>query len=137
MYPIFFADITQGKIKFEHGQRNEFDLYLRTLEGAHVEIIVRKWCKRRSNQENRYYWGVIIKLCAEHFGYDADEMHEAFKYKFLFVPAEKENDLPRCQSTARLNTVVFEDYLERIRNFMLIEHEFKIPLPNEVEMELQ
>ena len=131
--PIFTADIIDGKIKFESEQRRNFDLYLKSLEGHQVEVVVRKWYKRRSNQENKYYWGVVVKLCAEFFGYDADEMHEALKHKFLFVPAESDTDLARCLSTARLTTKKFEDYTESIRQFMLMEHGFKIPLPNEVE----
>ncbi len=37
----------------------------------------------RSNQQNRWYWGVIVELLSEHTGYTPDEIHEVLKAKFI------------------------------------------------------
>ena len=50
--------------------------YLRQFEGQEVNIIVDKIRKERSIKENNYYWGVVIPLLGDEFGYTPEEMHE-------------------------------------------------------------
>ena len=39
--------------------------------------------KQRSNQQSRYYWGIVVQILSEHTGFTKDEVHELLKRKFL------------------------------------------------------
>lgn len=84
----------------------------------------------RSDRQNRYYWGVVLKTIGDDLGYSTDEVHQLMQRQFLKY--EKDGNL-FVRSTTTLNTKEMEDYLERIRRFSLIELGILIPLPNETE----
>ena len=107
----------------------DFRAYCRGLRGQRVQLIVRKPSRQRSQNENRYYWGVVIALLAEHCGYTPEEMHEALK--FAMLRTHEDGPLPSVKSTAQLSTTEFEDYLERIRIWAATELGVVVPLPNE------
>lgn len=97
----------------------------------------RSFQKDRSNNQNRYYWGVVVKLICDHTGYSADEIHEILKYKFLSYPitllAKEKEELYVATSTTKLDTKQFEDYLSRVREWASIKLGVFIPQPNEAE----
>lgn len=132
--PSFAAIVTEhGKLKMGDFQRAEMDRWLATLKGNAVVISVKREHATRSNQQNRYWWGVVVPLIAEHLGYTTDEMHEALKYKFLRTEAEAApTDLPKIRSTASLDTKEFTALIENVITWAGAEFGVEIPLPNEV-----
>lgn len=82
----------------------------------------------KSNQ-NGYYWGIIIPILADYFGYLPDEMHEALKNKFLRIGGTDE--LPKIKSTTSLNTKQWEELMEKIRIWASTEYDINIPEPKE------
>lgn len=91
--------------------------------------------KDRSNNQNRYYWGVVIKLLSEHTGFEPDEMHEVLKHIFLSYPKTLETKKPELvyisKSTSGLSTKDFEDFMSRVRTWASLELAVWIPEPNE------
>jgi hypothetical protein len=87
----------------------------------------------RSNNQNRYYWGVVVKLLSEHTGFSQGEMHYTLRHKFLSYTKVLSNNerVQVVQSTTDLDTKEFEDYMEDIRRFAIQELDIEIPLPNE------
>lgn len=126
MTPKFLGTIKDGKLTLDN--KHKFELFLRCLDGR-VELTVKKFRKKRSDPQNRYYWGVVIKILGEHFGYESEEMHEALKWQFL----RKKGPVPTVISTTKLNTMEFMEYLDRIMRWASIEHKIYIPSPDEVE----
>jgi hypothetical protein len=99
-----------------------------------------KEAKIRSTPENRYYWGVCIKIISDELGYLPMEIHDMMKYEFLrcvvFIPT-RDKKMDECvilKSTTSLSTVEFEEYLSNIRQWAS-EHSIYIPLPNEPLLE--
>lgn len=88
--------------------------------------------KTRSDKQNSYYWAVIIGMTADYFGYDPEEMHEAWRYMFLRKGEVTGPPAARRTSDLNFTTEDAEEYYEKIRRYMLTEHNFDIPLPNEV-----
>jgi hypothetical protein len=105
--------------------------------GCSVELTIRKK-NRRSNQQNRYYFGVVIKeieLRMKELGNDVDTdiVHEFFKDRFLQHPLVGEGGeiigvLPG--STAKLNKEEFGNYIDKIVFFAAETLQITIPLPN-------
>lgn len=119
-------DTTDGKQKL-------IDV-LRNLKGTKL-IKIEKYSKKRSNPQNRYYWGVVLKYLSEITGFSVSEMHDVLKAKFL--PYERANRVTSevvqfGRSTTELNTLQYEEFLEQVRIWALNELDCLIPLPNEI-----
>ena len=132
MHKIWLGKIKNGKLKLF--DRDLFKQFIASQKDKDIELIIRSLNKQRSIQQNRYYWGVIIKILGEDFGYDDDEMHEALKWEFLRIPGD--NGKPdRVKSTRNLSTIEFENYCEKIRTWASIKFNIYIPQPNEILIE--
>jgi len=107
-----------------------FTEHIKSLDGKFIQLVVRRYRTNRSNNQNRYYFGIVIKILGDELGYMPDEMHEALKWKFL----RKGGKLETVKSTSSLTTIEFEEYLELIRIWALRDLEIAIPLPNEVDI---
>lgn len=129
MNPIFAADIVKGKLFIKN--RRQFDDYIASQAGKMI-VVVRKDRKNRSDDQNRYYWGVIIDILGNHFGYTPDEMHEAIKLKFLRKKIGRGPET--VGSTTVLDTKEFSELVDKIIIWAQTEFDVKIPLPNEVEV---
>lgn len=100
-------------------------------EGKEVDVTVSRHRAKRSDNQNRYLWGVVYKLISETTGYTCEESHEAMKMLFLRVNRDGLPDT--VKSTAALSTSDFEEYAENIRRWASVEINCYIPLPNEVD----
>lgn len=127
--PIFAGWVKSGKVILD--LRSEFDRYVSSFEGKRVQLVLKKYKTKRSIEQNKYYWGVIIKILSEELGYFPEEIHDACRFKFLRVSGRV---LSIARSTTELTTIEFEIYQEQIRIWALTELQIKIPLPNEVEV---
>lgn len=124
--------VRNGRPQFSNLERFYDDL--RGFEGMDAYITIQEYRFKRSDAQNRYYWGVVVKMIADYAGYFIDEVHEALKLKFLptkevLVAGQK---YLVASSTASLNTAEFEEYVSKIRIWADTELEIKIPEPNEV-----
>lgn len=129
----FAASVSDaGRLQFTERERKMLDTFLRTVKNQPVSVTVKRERATRSSQANRYYWGVVVPLIAEHLGYQKDELHEALKQKFLRLDAEPdEHGLVRVKSTATLNTKEFADYVENVATWAGAEFGLNIPAPGE------
>jgi hypothetical protein len=112
---------------------------IKTFEGQNIIISIEKRRKKRSNNQNAFYWLVIDMMrdgfnntLGENVG--VQEVHEFLKNRFLFKEIVNENigevvKMPK--STTELSTIEFEEYLENIRAFGLEFLGITIPMPNE------
>jgi hypothetical protein len=122
------------KIKIENGR---IELPLESLEkwandqkdGAYL-LGVKKWYKKRSNNQNDYYWGVVIETLCDHTGYTPEEMHDCLKRKFLAKFVD-DYGFEHIQTTKVLTTTEMEEYLERVKRFSSVELQCYIPDPKE------
>lgn len=107
---------------------------LKTRKPKVYNIEIKEYRKDRSGNQNKYYWGVVIRELCNHTGYNSDEMHEVLKAKFNpkeLVFKQTGEAVKIGGSTADMNTLEFETYLEQIRIFSLTELDILIPLPNQ------
>jgi hypothetical protein len=125
--PIFTGTVRQNRLVINETEK--WRVHLAGLEGKAVEVVVRRWRSKRSLAQNRFYWGIVIEILGDHFGYTKDEMHEALKFKFLRT--HEEEGLPTVRSTTTLNTKEFIDYIERIQRWAATDYQIYVPDPNE------
>ena len=133
--PKFHAEVEKGTLIFSISEKSRYESYLGTLKGE-VEVIVKRRHEidLRSNQQNRYLFGVIYKIISEELGYTIEEIHELCRKRFLCkVIMVNENEVVIPRSTTELNTIEMEEYLTEIRTFAAVNLGLFIPEPNEVD----
>lgn len=115
------------------------------FKGQRIEITIRKKKKHRSNEQNRYYWGVVVPYILDAFielGNDLQEgnpehlqlIHDFLKRRCL--PARQVCDAHGVEveltpSTADLSTTEMMEYIERVCLFAAESLNVAIPQPNE------
>ena len=114
--------------------------YLRMLDGKPIKVTIEEVKRKRSTNQNAFYWAVFIPLIVNKFNeygnnVDSEQVHEFLKDEVgklsgnIFLP---NGEMKRISgSSAELQTGKFEDYLEKIRVWALDILEISLPMPNE------
>ncbi len=75
--------------------------------------------RRRSEQQNRYLWGVVYKTVCEHLeGWDAEDVHEYFlgeHFGWETLEGFGRKRMKPIRRSARLNKMEFADYIAFIQ----------------------
>lgn len=116
----------------EYDEPKKLKQYLCNDISGGVEIVITKPRNQRSIDQNRYYWGVVVKMIAEERGEDRDSVHRFLKTKFLRIVAEFDgNEFDYVRSTKSLSTTEWEEYMRKCRQWATMELGLFIPKPNE------
>jgi hypothetical protein len=130
--------ILDGNIKIHY--RDLFLQNLKLLTNGRIKLTVEKLYRKRSNEQNAYYWGVIVQsymngylecYCEE---ITSDNAHHELKRECNYkeVLHESTGELKKVvKITTDLTTVESEEYYERCRNFIYEYFNIIVPLPNE------
>lgn len=120
--------------------RNLIKDAIATFEGKQVVIKIERFKKKRSTQQNRFYYGVIIPIvqnCLKEAGHimTSESTHDLIKLKFLketlFVNETTGEVIERIKSTTELSTSQFMDLLAEINNFTFEYFGVTLPSPND------
>lgn len=93
-------------------------------DGEYVTLMVHNRKPKRSEAQNRFYWGIVLPLVSDKTGEaDLDKLHRLFRGKFLSegiveVLGEK---VRVTKSTTELSKGEFHDYIVAIQNLTGIE----------------
>ena len=132
------AKVENGVIPYNESRN--IGAYIKANEGKTLEITIKQYRNTRTCRQNAYYWGVVIPYIKEWFQtthgitYHPDELHHALKMevgkmtKAIILPNNSIHII--VDSTTRLSTVQFEEYLETLRVWCA-EQGLVIPMPNE------
>jgi hypothetical protein len=135
--------IPKFRITLQNHKFGSYDLdklmdYCNTLKDGEYFLTIKSATEKeiRSNNQNKYYWGCVLKLLSEETGYSVEDMHELMKSKFLskWLVVRGLTYKIVC-STTDLKTNKMEEYLRQIREFASIDLGCYIPNPNEVVYE--
>jgi len=137
------TSIANGKIK--RNKNIVIDAF-KSFEGKELTIILKPFRKQRSNNQNRYYWGLVVpiwqKILKEEWGdfYSQAEVHEFLKYNCNYHEKvnEETGEIIRLSKSTKDNTTSDqEDFHTQARNLAFEMFNVTIPLPNEqIEIEL-
>jgi len=130
--PKFSAVKSGTGVQYKRGEKTRMTAYLSTLkEGAELYLYCEPVSARRlrSDQQNRYYWGVVMQYLSQWCGYTPEEMHEAMKMKFLIVHRDKLPDTVR--STRSLTKDEMVEYIDNVIMFAA-ENGVVIPDANQI-----
>jgi len=75
----FYGEVKDNKLVTEH--RESMQQHIESLNGKHIEIKINIRKLSRSENQNRYYWGVIIPTLKKEL--KTDRVHSILKHRFL------------------------------------------------------
>ena len=134
--------LPDGTIKLPKRLRAEVG---KAFAGKDVIVTFARPKKTRSSEQNRYYWGVVVRMVCEAFNEignpvnadnqeDIQSVHEFLKRRFLqpeiFVDANGEAH-EIGWSTSRLTTSQMMDYIAQVQQFAVEFLNVIIPDPGE------
>jgi hypothetical protein len=125
-----------GRIKLSQGEARLYRDHLATLEGKPVQVTIGKVKGLRTEQQMRFYWGVVVKLIADHTGHDSDYIHEFLKDKFAPRQTRRVNGEVRIVAGCSHDLFkenFFADYVDHIRQWASAELGVVIPDPQQVQ----
>lgn len=117
--------------KSNQGSKQAFWEYLKLLPDKTYLVNIKQYRDSRSNRQNRYYWGVVIKMISEETGMDEMEVHETLKKKFIqqreYILTKSDGKYYACfQDTAEMiPTSELEEYYKKKGSKDLDTKEFK------------
>ncbi len=116
----------KGKLSLGTAERR----WLRSQAGKFVTIRLVK--KRRSLDQNAFWWAVPVRIIAEHCGYDPEQMHYALLGEWRgYIDGPSGEKVPRCASSSRLTTVEFTELIDWVQRWAVEQLDLQIPSPNE------
>ncbi|MGF7219071.1 hypothetical protein GGR92_005251 [Spirosoma lacussanchae] len=133
-----YGNITGGKLSIV--EREKFYQSLSAFADCEISLTVKALEPQRSNSQNRYYHGIVVKMIAEAMSeaygedVDVDEAHEHLKSMFNLRTIETANGytVKMPGSTKRLSTVEFSTYVDKCR--MWAAEFFGINIPDPVQI---
>ena len=130
-----FAAKVRDDLTLEFINPARFKQHLLPLKGKIVEITAERQSRRRSNEQNCYYWGVVLKMIADYCGYFGRDEMESLHAELCrrFIPGPRHGRLQLPKRTSGLSTVEMNEYMESIRVWAANELNLYIPEPNEIK----
>jgi hypothetical protein len=138
LVPVFHGEVSaDGRLMLLEVEQARRRSYLQSIAGKDVDVIVRVHRERRSDLQNRWWWGIAVPLIAQELGNDKHE-HEAVHYALVakcfgttWNPALKQ-EIPNVRSS-HLTTAQFSDLMAWVVRWAADEYNIVIPLPGESE----
>ena len=134
MKKTFLANIEDGEMTIEEPEALKKFV---AKKSGRVFVTVQHMKKPRSNNQNKYYWGVVITLISEHTGEDPQDVHAFLGGKFLSqvieisTKGQVTDSVSITTSTTELSTTEFESYMKKSRSWASMFLSVFIPDPNE------
>ena len=137
MKHVIITEVRNGKLT---RNRKLITEVLQSFEGKTLQLTIERFRNKRSNSQNKYYWGLIIPIWREliknEWGevWSKEDTHEFLKMNFGFEEVVDINTgevLRKPQSTTVKTTTEMEEYHEICRQKAHEMFGAMIPLPNE------
>jgi len=126
-----YGGTVNEKGKFIPDSPAEFVAEFERRVGKRVVVSVKEYRSRRTNPQNRYWWGVIVRMFAGVIPCTPEEAHEALKAELnsdLVVVGDRAIRVPR--STSDLNTAQFNELVEKAQRLASEMYDMVIPDPS-------
>lgn len=128
--PDFLAGVSaEAKLQMDAETKRALSVWLRTLVGKRVDVVIREHVDTRSLRANAYYWSEVMGEAERaNIGYTAEEFHELMLEKFStrkhyeIVNRQTGEVVEEYDITERSRTMKgknFYEFVEKVRQFLV------------------
>lgn len=125
--------------KFTLHNRLRFEQWCFENKGKNIKIQFSRLYSKRSDNQNRYYWGIVIKEIGirlrdlGHAWLTDEDVHDMMKLKFNHeqIVSEEGEVLELPKSTTSFTKAEFGEYVDRVRMWAADFLNINIPDPGE------
>jgi hypothetical protein len=134
----YIGKIEDGRLRILN--KSMFDAHIESLNGKEVSIVLDRNTKKRSNNQNAYYHGVVLPIVKAGLidaGFENyrnnEQVHDLLKFRFLKTNENNVNGefIERIKSTSELSTSQFMDFIAEVQKWATEFLNVYIPEPNE------
>lgn len=129
----FGGTVKGGKVQVDDALR--WTSTLARHEGKRVLVTVQREVLRRTTQQNRWYWAIVVPMVADYLSQGRsvplsnDEAHYVLKSAFIGIDETPLGPIPK--SSAKLSIEDFSLYCDKIISHAAAEWGMNIPAPGE------
>ena len=100
-----------------------------------ITVTIEKYKKKRSNEQNAYYWGVVVKLISDETGYTKEEIHDLLASHFIGTKKIRVGGIEKevYKSSTELTTSDFMGFIAEVQRWAAEKLSLYLPDPNEFE----
>ncbi len=131
----FFGAVVDGKLVLD--ARSAFLQRVKEMDGNQVVLYLFQH-RRRTNQQNRYYWGAVVPIVRDGMKalgveLSTDGVHELLKFRFLKQELTTNDGeiIQTVRSSTELTPQEFNDFIASIQQWSAEYLGIDIPDPNE------
>lgn len=99
-------------------------------EGTVFELTCTPLVGKRTAQQNKYYWGVVLRMLAKEMG-EGEKIIHAYLLDILAPLYIDHQDTVHAPSTANMSTAEFGRYLQAVQQWALNTLQVTIPNPTD------
>lgn len=136
------SSVSNGKLK---RNINLIQDAIKSFEGKDIEITIQKKSKIRSNNQNAYYWGIVLPLVQNGLKEATGEIRDynSIHYQILLPLFSPTRDIVNLETgmvvsekltSSVMTTIEFIDYISSIQKWASEFLDINIPDPLEQEM---
>lgn len=108
------GSIVNGKLVLDN-ERHFLGMIGTFEDTPKVRIIIEKERGTRTQRQNAYYWGIVLKYIGEYMGEREEDLHEIFKARFLKTKRVwRGADITILKSTSDLTSDEFGIYIDQV-----------------------
>lgn len=133
------SSVSNGKLK---RNINLIQDAIKSFEGKDIEITIQKKSKIRSNNQNAYYWGIVLPLVQNGLKEATGEIRDynSIHYQILLPLFSPTRDIVSLETgmvvsekltSSVMTTIEFMDYISSIQKWASEFLDINIPNPNE------
>lgn len=128
------CEFKDGKPIFDNPEGFQNDC--KKLDGKKGSIVVLPYRKMKTNEQNKYYRGVVVERFRDYWGCTNEEAHQALSNEHLSYKITPEMpSIVKSTALSEWSTVEWEDYMTVLRQWAVTEFGLYIELPNEVDLD--
>ena len=130
MKAVFTGKARNGKMAwFNPAQVRNF---FKQVEGKNLTITIDEVRKKRSINQNSYWWGVVCTMLAEYTGHTKEEINSLIEAMYLSEEVYiQEKGYVVSRHVKTLSTVEFNELKLKVQEWAALEFDLNIPDPDE------
>jgi len=145
MQQIFYGKVEHGQLRLI--SQDQYEKLIKALEGQSIKLVLGKRPKIRTSKQNRYYFGVVVKMICDEVGEygkeGTDRMHAHLKsmfapreeHKYIGIDGKEVVKMEPIHTADLLTTQFSNDYVEKVKIWAATYLNIYIPDPNECEQD--